>query len=86
MHHEVQVKTVAAAPEIHPFMLSKWRKDTRDGRLCGKVWKAPPPGPARDIAQLQALERKYAELQQEHELLKSGTATSDLHPSSETAS
>ena len=82
----VQVKTVAAAPEIHPFMLSKWRKDTRDGRLCGKVWKAPPPGPARDIAQLQALERKYAELQQEHELLKSGTATSDLHPSSETAS
>ena len=66
----VQVKTVAAALEIHPFMLSKWRKDARDGRLRGTARKAPPPGPARDIAQLQALERKYAELQEEHELLK----------------
>jgi len=66
----VQVKTVAAALEIHPFMLSKWRKDARDGRLRGKARKPPPPGPAREIAQLQALERKYAELQEEHELLK----------------
>jgi len=66
----VQVKTVAAALEIHPFMLSKWRKDARDGRLRGKARKAPPPGPAREIVQLQALERKYAELQEEHELLK----------------
>ena len=66
----VQVKTVAAALEIHPFMLSKWRKDARDGRLRGKARKAPPRGPAREIAQLQALERKYAELQEEHELLK----------------
>jgi transposase len=66
----VQVKTVAAALEIHPFMLSKWRKDARDGRLRAKARKAPPPGPAREIAQLQALERKYAELQEEHELLK----------------
>ena len=66
----VEVKTVAAALEIHPFMLSKWRKDARDGRLRGKARKAPPRGPAREIAQLQALERKYAELQEEHELLK----------------
>jgi transposase len=64
------VKTVAAALEIHPFMLSKWRKDARDGRLRGQARKAPPPGPAREIAQLQALERKYPELQEEHELLK----------------
>ena len=26
----VQVKTVATALEIHPFMLSKWRRDFRD--------------------------------------------------------
>jgi transposase len=66
----VQVKTVAAALEIHPFMLSKWRKDVRDGRLRGRAWKAPPAGPAREIARLQALEREYAELREEHELLK----------------
>ena len=66
----MQVKTVAAALEIHPFMLSKWRKDVREGLIGGRAPKAPPPGPAREIAQLQALEQRYAELQEEHELLK----------------
>lgn len=66
----IQVQTVAAALEIHPFMLSKWRRDAKAGRLKGTVPKAPPPGPAREIAQLQALERKYAALQEEHDLLK----------------
>jgi transposase len=66
----MQVQTVAAALEIHPFMLSKWRKDVRDGRLRGRPPKAPPPGPAREIAQLERLERQYAELQEEHDLLK----------------
>ncbi len=66
----IQVKTVAAALEIHPFMLSKWRRDVPEGLLRGKAAKAPPPGPVREIAQLQALERKYAALQEEHDLLK----------------
>jgi len=66
----IEVQTVAAALEIHPFMLSKWRKDVRDGRLRGRAPNAPPGGPAREIAQLQALERKYAALQAEHDLLK----------------
>ncbi len=66
----LQVKAVAAALTIHPFMLSKWRKDVRDGRLRGRARKAPPPGPAREIAQLQALEKAHALLQEEHELLK----------------
>ncbi len=65
-----QVKSVAAALTIHPFMLSKWRKDARDGRLGGRARKAPPPGPAREIAQLQALEKAHALLKEEHELLK----------------
>ena len=66
----IHVKTVATALEIHPFMLSKWRKDVRDGVIRGRAPTAPPPGPAREIAQLQALERAYAALQEEHELLK----------------
>jgi transposase len=66
----LQVKTVAAALTIHPFMLSKWRKDVREGRLCGRARQAPPPGPVREIAQLQALEKAHALLQEEHELLK----------------
>jgi len=66
----IQVKTIAAALPIHLFMLSKWRKDARDGRLRGRAPKAPPPGPAREIAQLQALEKAHALLQEEHDLLK----------------
>jgi len=66
----LQVKSVAAALTIHPFMLSKWRKDVRDGRLVGRVRKAPPPAKAREIARLQALEKAHALLKEEHELLK----------------
>jgi len=66
----LQVKTVAAALEIHPFMLSKWRKDVREGLIRGRAPKGPPPGLAREIAQLQALEKAHALLQEEHELLK----------------
>lgn len=66
----IQVKTVAAALAIHPFMLSKWRKDARDGQLTGRARQAPPRGPAREIARLQQLEREYALLKEEHDLLK----------------
>ena len=66
----LQVKTVAEALEIHPFMLSKWRKDVREGTIRGRAPKGPPPGPAREIAKLQALEKAHALLQEEHELLK----------------
>ena len=66
----IQVRTVAAALAIHPFMLSKWRKDAREGRLTGRARKAPPVGPAREIARLERLERDYALLKEEHDLLK----------------
>ena len=33
----VHVQTVAAPLEIHPFMLSKWRKDVKDARLRGRL-------------------------------------------------
>lgn len=67
---DLQVQAVAAALDIHPFMLSKWRKDVRDGTLRGRLPKTAPTGPAREIVQLQVLERKYALLQEEHDLLK----------------
>jgi|ERR1051326_1653813 transposase len=66
----IQVQTVASALAIHPFMLSKWRKDARDGRLTGRGQKAAPVGPSRELAKLQQLEREYALLKEEHDLLK----------------
>ena len=66
----IQVQTVAAALAIHPFMLSKWRKDAREGRLVGATQKAPTVTQMRELARLQQLEREYALLQKEHDLLK----------------
>ena len=69
----VEVQAVADALEIHPFMLSKWRKEARDGVLRGRVsvpttvTKTPP---AREIKRFQALQRSHALLVEEHALLK----------------
>ena len=69
----VEVQAVADALEIHPFMLSRWRKEARDGVLRGRVSlpsavkKAPS---ARDMKRFQALPRAHAMLQEEHALLK----------------
>jgi transposase len=66
----IQVKAVAAALDIHPFMLSRWRKQVRDGELRGRGRdvRVPPPS---EIRRLQELERAHVLLQEEHELLKS---------------
>src|SRR2546422_7527463 len=66
----VQVQAVAAALDIHPFMLSRWRKAVRDGVLRGGRAPAVKVPPAREIRRLQALERAHALLQEEHALLK----------------
>jgi transposase len=33
----VQVQTVAEALDVHPIMLSRWRKEVRDGVLRGRA-------------------------------------------------
>lgn len=69
----VEVQAVAEALAIHPFMLSKWRKEARDGVLRGRVsvtttvMKTPP---AREMKRFQALQRSHALLAEEHALLK----------------
>ncbi len=65
----VQVQVVADALDIHPFMLSRWRKEARDGVLRGRARRVEV-GPRREIKRLQALEREHAMLREEHELLK----------------
>ena len=69
----VEVQAVADALAIHPFMLSKWRKEARDGVLRGRVsipttvTKTPP---AREMTRFQALQRSHALLAEAHALLK----------------
>lgn len=88
MSHQpgVLIKDVAESLCIHPFMLSKWRKQVRDGELAGK----PPPLEPAAVAELQRLrevEQRYKRLQQEHDLLKEAIRfASDRKPKSSPSS
>lgn len=66
----MQVKTVGAGLDLHPFMLSRWRKEVRDGVIRGRLPCRAPAGPSPELAQLQALARAHALLQEEHGLIK----------------
>ena len=68
----VEVRAVADALEIHPFMLSRWRKEARDGVLRGRtsITKGLKTPPVHEIRRYQALQRAHALLQEEHALLK----------------
>ena len=67
----VQIQHVAQALDIHPFMLSRWRKEFRDGRLRGKSAKIDSNSRiVAELRQLAELQRRHTLLKQEHELLK----------------
>jgi transposase len=66
----VLVQDVADALDIHPFMLSRWRKEYREGRLRARVGAMPGVRQRREVEQFASLRRQYALLREEHELLK----------------
>jgi transposase len=65
----VLIQDVAAALDIHPFMLSLWRKQVRDGVIVAKGAKLDVQTKA-ELKRLRELERQYKVLKEEHELLK----------------
>lgn len=70
-HPDLQVQAVAAALGIHPFMLSRWKKEMRERRLVGKETTSPP---STDLVnankRIRDLERELAKTKQEVEILK----------------
>jgi transposase len=78
----VKVKDVAAALDIHPFMLSRWRRDAREGRLGaapikvqkrtgGRDRKREPGAPsAKQVSRYAELKKQHERLRKEHEFLK----------------
>ena len=68
LHPDIQTQDVAHALDIHPFMLSKWKKDYREGKLkpaaeaaglsLPKVLRAPKRDPEK-----QALRRQVKQLE-----------------------
>src|SRR5829696_9938209 len=65
----VLIQDVATALDIHPFMLSLWRKQVRDGVIVAKASKLDVETKA-ELKRLRELERQYKVLKEEHELLK----------------
>jgi transposase len=69
-HPEIQTQDVAQALDIHPFMLSKWKKDYREGKLrpaaeaaglsLPKVLRVPTADPEKRVLrkQLRQLQAK----------------------------
>jgi len=65
----VEVQSVAESLYIHPFMLSRWRKQAREGLIVTKgveVDKAV----AAELKELRKMKKAYQRLQMEHEILK----------------
>ena len=65
----VAVQDVAASLYIHPFMLSRWRKQAREGQIVTKGI-AIDKETAAELKALRAMKRDYERLKVEHELLK----------------
>ena len=65
----VAIQEVAASLYIHPFMLSRWRKQAREGKIMAKGAKLDPET-AAELKELRQLKRKYERLKLEHDILK----------------
>jgi len=69
----VHVQDVAASLYIHPFMLSRWRKQAREGTIVTKGMKLDPQV-AAELKELRTLRKEHARLKMEHDILKKAIA------------
>ena len=69
----VEVQDVAASLYIHPFMLSRWRKQAREGRIMTKGVQIEKDV-AAELKELRRVKKQYERLKLEHEILKKAIA------------
>jgi transposase len=65
----VAVQDVARELDIHPFMLSRWRKHAREGKIVAKKPKLDEQTTAQ-LKELRELKKQHKRLQLEHAILK----------------
>jgi len=65
-------KDVAESLDIHPFMLSRWRKEYREGKYGMSHHKKAPQaeGKLKEQDELKRLKRRINELEEENDILK----------------
>lgn len=71
----VKVKQVAEGLDIHPFMLSRWRKEYREGKFGPSprrrlVKKRTEDAVVSNATELEQLRREVKRLRKENDLLK----------------
>jgi transposase len=68
----VQVQEVAKTLDIHPFMLSRWRKEYREGKIVADKRKkiTHMTKDKKELDRVKQLEKENARLRQENDLLK----------------
>ena len=82
----VEVQDVAASLYIHPFMLSRWRKEAREGQLMTKGVEIERDV-AAELKELRRVKKEYERLKLEHEILKKAIAfTSERRAKSSSSS
>src|SRR6185312_11526249 len=69
----VAIQDVAASLYIHPFMLSRWRKQVREGVIMTKG-VAVDKAVAAELKELRRVKKAYEQLKVEHDLLKKAIA------------
>ena len=65
----VSVQDVAQSLYIHPFMLSRWRKQAREGLIMTKGVEVDKQV-AAELKALRRVKKEYERLKLEHEILK----------------
>ena len=82
----VAVQDVAESLYIHPFMLSRWRKQMREGQIVSKEIQIDQDV-AAELKALREMKKKYERLKLEHDILKKAIAfTSEQRAKSSSSS
>ena len=67
----VLTQDVARELDIHPFMLSRWKKELREGALMGRELSTPPSADLVEAnRRIRELERELERTRAENDLLK----------------
>ena len=69
----VRVQDVAESLYIHPFMLSRWRKQAREGLIVTRGVQVDKEI-AAELKELRRIKKEHERLKLEHELLKKAIA------------